>query len=162
MAGRKPIPNELKKLRGTDQPVRMRDELSVEPIVTPFLSVPKGIPLKSKRAKQIFLGKANQLIALRVLTAFDIESLSLYANTLDTAYTCIEKLGEKDAEEFTMNVNEKSGVVSYTPNPYRGLLRESIELVNKIGGEFGFTPVSRQRIATQPVEKDELEDFLSE
>ena len=162
MAGRKPIPNELKKLRGTDQPVRMRDELSVEPITTPFVSVPKDIPLKTKRAKQIFLGKANQLIALRVLTAFDIESLSLYAETLDTAYTCMEELSKKDAVEFQSYL-DKNENLKYAPNPYRKLLHECIELANKIGSDFGFTPVSRQRIGTQPVEKkDELQQFLDE
>ena len=161
MAGRKPIPNELKKLRGTDQPVRMREELSVEPITTPIAKLPKDSPLKTKRSKEIFIAKANQLIALRVLTAFDIESLSLYANTLDTAYTCMEELNKRGANEFT-KVTDKNGMIKFVPNPYRKLLHESIELANKIGGEFGFTPVSRQRIATQPVEKDELEDFLSE
>lgn len=158
MAGRKAIPNALKKVRGTDQPVRMREELSVNPLTEPITKLPKDSPLKTARAKKIFIEKANQLIALGVLTSLDLESLSLYASTLDTVYTCLAEL--KKGPEFE-RVKDKNGVIKYVPNPYRQLLHNSIEIVNKIGGDFGFTPVSRQRISVKPPEeKNALEEFL--
>lgn len=77
MKGRKSLPNVVKKLRGTAQPCRIQDELSIEPITDPILKLPKNSPLKTKRGKSIFVEKANQLIAMRILTTFDIEQLSI-------------------------------------------------------------------------------------
>ena len=46
--------------------------------------------LPTKRAKDIFKQKANQLIALRVLTELDLEQLAVYANSVDLIFDCLE------------------------------------------------------------------------
>lgn len=160
MKGRKPIPDNLKVLRGTDQPCRLRDELSVTPITDPILSIPKGSPLKSKRAKAIFIGKANQLIALKILTSFDIEQLSVYAYTLDQVYVCMEKIHKLDLFREMHDADGK--ILRYVENPYIKLLRDMIDITNKIGADFGFSPVSRQKLKAEPEkDKNDLSDLLN-
>jgi P27 family predicted phage terminase small subunit len=153
MKGRPPKSNALKKLQGTDQPCRMRDELSVEPIKDPILKIPKGSPLKTKRARSIYKEKANQLIALRVLTPLDMEQLAMYSWLLDELFTCWEIVSEKG--RFMERFDDIGNLIAYVPNPYYTQIKQLTELVNKIGGELGFSPVSRQKIKQ---EKEQSED----
>ena len=148
--GRKATPNALKELRGTDQPVRMRDEISVNPIADPIVSIPRGSQLQTKRARDIFKKKANQLIALRVLTEMDLELLGVYASSLDIFYTCVEKMGQED---LVMKVVGKNGV-SYVKNHYLSIMSDMVDTINRIGGEFGFSPVSRQKLKAEGKEED--------
>lgn len=160
MSGRKALPNAVKILRGTDQPCRMKEELSVKPITDPILSLPKNNPLKTKRAKKIYIEKANQLIQLRILTSFDLEQLSIYAYALDQTYTCMENLHKQGY--FHESYDDNGNILRYIENPYLKLLRDMIEVTNKIGSDYGFTPVSRQKInQAPPSEKNPFEDLLN-
>lgn len=152
MRGRKAIPNEMKVLRGTDQPVRMREEIKADKITDPILSIPKGSPLKTKRAKKIFIDRANQLIATGVLTDMDLDQLSIYAYALDQVYDCMEQIKEKGL--FHEVYDDAGHVLRYIENPYLRLMRENIDVVNRIGGEFGFSPVSRQKLKAEGKEED--------
>lgn len=158
MKGRKAITNELKKLRGTDQPVRMKNEVSADLIMEPIVSIPKGSALKSKRSKKIFMDKANQLIALRVLTEFDLEQLSIYAFSLDQVFICMERIV---AEGYYRDVITDKGITTLV-NPCLKIYKEMVDVTNRIGSEFGFTPVSRQKInAKEPEEKNPFADLLN-
>ena len=151
--GRKILPNAVKKLRGTDQPVRMRNEISTEKVIS--VNARNIKCLTTKRSRMIFTQKANQLIALGILTTQDFESLAIYSNSLDMLFDCIENL--KD-EKFSKVTTEKG--FYWMPSPYLKLYREMVDIVNKIGSEFGFTPVSREKIQAPPVENDPLADLL--
>ena len=154
--GRKQISNELKTLRGTDQPVRMKDEILVEKLVN--VSPPKYI--KTRRAKKIFKDKSNQLIHLKLLTAIDVELLAIYCNSLDMVLIAIDELA--DGELVEQHTDMKTGAVKYTTNPYLKIYKEMVEMVNKIGSEFGFSPISRQRLAATKTDKkkDDIDDFI--
>lgn len=148
--GRKATPNALKELRGTDQPVRMRDEINTVPITDPIVSIPRGSQLQTKRARDIFKRKANQLIALRVLTDMDLELLGVYASSLDMFYTCVEKIG---SEDLVVEVTGKNGT-TLVKNPYLSIMSDMVDTINRIGGEFGFSPVSRQKLKAEVKEED--------
>lgn len=164
--GRKPIPDSLKVLRGTDQKTRMRGSLEVPALndITGIVDVKKFTVLKSKRAKDIFIDKANQLIKLKLLTEMDIEQLVIYASSLDILFTCMKEM-KKDlfkeiyAEDKEGNIFLKGMV----PNPYIKLYREMIEITNKIGSDFGFSPVSRMKLkAEKEKEVDPFEKLMQE
>lgn len=155
MKGRKPISNELKRLRGTDQPVRMRDEGNSE--ILTRVSTPAV--LKSRRARKIFKDKAALLIAQRVLTQNDIEQLTIYSYSLDTVFECIENMEEG---KFKPLKDEKGRIYKFIENPYLTLYRQMVEIVNKIGSDFGFNPVSRSKVkgAEKKQTDDGLMDFM--
>ena len=153
--GRKAIPNEIKALRGTDQPCRMKDEVSVDRIQYFFEKIPKNSPLKTKRAKKIFIEKANQLVASKILTAMDLEQLSMYAYSVDVVYQAMEAIGEMG--HFQEIHDENGYLLRYVENPYLKLFRDHVKIANEIGANFGFSPVSRQKI--QISKEEDLNPF---
>ena len=154
--GRKPLPDAVKVMRGTDQPCRLSGDDGVEKItcldqVTGVLSR-KYLP--TAQSRKLFQEKANQLIALRVLTELDLEHLAVYANSLDVLFSCLEGMRKPAVPKY----NKEGQLIGYVPRPEIALYRQMVDHVNRIGAEFGFTPVSRQRIRLgPPEEKDELE-----
>lgn len=153
--GRKPISNAVRKLHGTERADRMRKELIVPILGT--VDVRKIKALHTKRSREIFTVKANQLITQGILTEMDTEALVIYANSLDMLFECVENLKEG---KFKTVVSDKG--ISYVPNPYLKLYKEMVEIVNKVGADFGFNPVSRLRIQAPAKEDDPLADLLKE
>lgn len=158
--GRKPLPDAVKKLRGTDQPCRMSGVVDTADKITDIKMITSTARLKllpTKRAKDIFKSKANQLIAMGVLTMMDIEHLAVYANSLDVLFSCMEGM----REAATPKHNKDGELIGYVPRPEIAMYKQMVEHVNRIGAEFGFTPMSRQRINQQDVEeKNPFEELI--
>ena len=113
--------------------------------------------LPTKRAKDIFKQKANQVIAMHALSPMDLELLALYANSLDMAFVYLEKVNEPPTPRYDKDDN----IIGYTEPPYFKMYCKMVEIVNKIGADFGFSPLSRQRINAAPPEKEEtIDDIL--
>ena len=152
MRGRKPLPNNLKKIRGTDEKRRMREEaIKVDKIDS--LDIIENINysvLRSERAKGIFKEKAKQLIRLNIISEIDLDQLMIYCDSLDKLYTCIEEL---EKEYFIEKKNEFGDIIGYVANPHLKLYQNLIPIINKLGSEFGFSPVSRLKIKPMEVEK---------
>ena len=133
--------------------------MEVTPVSVFISSLPKNSPLKKKRAKEIFIEKANQLITLRILTPFDLEQLSIYAYALDQAYSSMEKISALGCFKETYDDNGR--ILRYVENPYLKLFRDMVDIANKIGSDFGFSPVSRQKLkAGKPKKDDDLSRLL--
>ncbi len=155
--GRPKTLDEVKKLRGTDQPCRMSGTVdSAEKLTSigQITSTAKLKVLKTKRSKDIFKLKANQLISLGVLTELDIEHLALYAYSLDFVFTCMSEImdgiGKGDRMLDTVSIKEIN------------TMYKALDYVNRFGQDFGFTPMSRQKINQKPKEdEDELTQFLN-
>ncbi len=158
--GRKPSPDALKVAHGTDQPCRMSGDDGVPKLtdVDQIMSVSKSKLLPTKRSREIFKKKANQLIGMRVLTELDLEHLAVYANSLDVLFSCLEGMRRPVQERYDKHGN----LVGYIQPPELSIYKQMVDHVNRIGGEFGFTPVSRQRINQGPAEEsDPLADLFS-
>lgn len=152
--GRKPTPTALKKVRGTDQPVRMNMNEAEYELLTK-VTVPKV--LGTKRAQQIFRDKSKQLMAQRILQAPDIDLLTAYANTFDLYLQAIEEQN-KPENNLIISVITKSGTAK-TTSPYIKLQRELLPLINNMGASFGFTPSSRARVSKPTQHDDNNGDF---
>lgn len=149
--------DETKRLRGTDQPCRMSGAVDSAEKVTDIKKITSTARLKvltTKRSKDIFKEKANQLIGLGVLTELDIEHLALYAFSLDFVFTCMTEImeGIEKGERMLDAVSLKEINAMY----------KALDYVNRLGQDFGFTPMSRQKINQKPKEdEDELTQFLN-
>ena len=156
--GRKPLPGKLKKSRGTDQPVRMNyDEPTYEKITK--VSVPRI--LKSSRAKKIYRERSRVLINMGIIAEPDVDMLVAYANTLDLYYQAVEEQN-KSENALTVKVTDSKGNNKIMMSPYIKLQKELIEVANKLGSQFGFTPSSRASLKVAPEkEQDPLEKFLN-
>jgi len=157
MKGRKAIPNELKVLRGTDQPCRMKPTIEANQIseINQIVDLKNFKVLQSKRAKDIFIQKANQLIKLKLLTDMDIEQLVVYAGSLDILFTCMKEMKKELFLKIYTDKDDVMYLTKVTPNLHIKLYREMIEITNRIGSDFGFSPVSRMKLhAEKEAEKD--------
>ncbi|HNX12823.1 MAG TPA: phage terminase small subunit P27 family [Paludibacteraceae bacterium] len=161
-AGRKSLPNEIKKLRGTDQPCRVKETIDVPKVgdISQVINVSKLKVLKTKRAKQIFKEKANQLIALQILTEIDFEQLAIYAHSLDTLFDCIDNITASG--KFSEVHDENGRILRFIQNPYLKLYQDMVQICSKIGSEFGFSPVSRMKLHAKPEEKDPLQELMKQ
>ena len=150
--GRKPLPDAVKQLRGTDQPCRMSNAVDGADKITDIKKITSAAKLKllpTKRAKDIFKTKANQLIALGVLTSMDLEHLAVYCNSLDVLFDCMEGMRKPALEKK----NKAGAIVGYVARPEIAMYKQMVENINRLGSEFGFTPLSRQKVNQQELEE---------
>lgn len=156
--GRKALPDNVKKIRGTNQKCRMSGSISVEGTSIKEISSTKNLKiLRTKRAKDIFKTKANQLIAQNILTEFDLEQLGIYAVALDKCYECIEQMDTLVTTEIS------SSGTKLVVSPYVKMFKDMTTIVNQIGSAYGFTPVDRQKLkAEAPTQEDDLARFMKE
>ena len=160
--GRKPIPDQLKVLRGTDQKCRLRGEIETEKIneISKIVDLKNFRVLKSKWAKDIFIQKANQLIKLKLLTDMDIEQLVVYASSMEILFDCLK---EMKTGMFIDVYNDGGLLKGKIPNPHIKLYREMIEITNRIGSDFGFSPVSRMKLkAEKEKDKDPFQELFEQ
>jgi P27 family predicted phage terminase small subunit len=92
---------------------------------------------------------------MRVLTEADGIALG---NLCDSYSTMVQ--AQKKLRETGMLLKTPSGYVQQ--NPLISIVSSSMETVNKLAKEFGFTPAARTRICAEPLEQemDEIERLL--
>lgn len=143
--GRKPLPDEVKKFRGTDQPCRMHP--AVKGTIISDLQVVLSHPLTSvlcnDRQWRIFSEKVNFLIGLKMMEEVYIESLLIYAINVDKYFECIDQVNKQG---MVITVQTTKGV-EQQENPYYKASKRAFEVASRIGSEFGFTPVSRMKLS---------------
>ena len=139
-------PQQLMKLKGTDQPCRARSEVIVGEKITSIEQVDAlcDYSYLSPRGQRIFLQRCVFLIGLHVLEASYLDALMLYAQNYDMALRCVRGI-TKEAW-FKPIYNEAGMVVGYAENPYIKRFDNLCKTINSIGTQFGFTPASRARL----------------
>ena len=89
--GRKPISNALKKLKGTDQPCRMREEITFDKIT----EIPGPPSYLCVEAKKVFKVTAQQLADKGVLDVVNINTVLLYASEMGKYIEAEKELKKK-------------------------------------------------------------------
>lgn len=90
------------------------------------------------RGRKEFKKLGDILVSKGILTALDINLFEMYCvqfDIIDQAY--------KDIKSKGVMLEGSRGMIK---SPAFGVLKESIELQNRISGKFGFTPVDRVNI----------------
>ena len=154
MSGGRPTkPAELKNLQGTSRKDRQISSLEVMKFddITQLKAI-RVDGLHSAKSKQIFNATANILITNRMLAPQDIDKLIIYANAMALVKTCSKEIKGKI---FTETHDKEGNINGYTQNPHIKLFKEMSEIVDKIGSEFGFDPLSRMKIKSTPEEKED-------
>lgn len=168
IGGRKPLPDEVKELRGTLEERRARGKTPGIPLnkITQVTST-RGIKvLQTERAKNIFKQKCNQVMGLKLLTEADLDNLSIYAYNLDRLFTLMQELKEEgDIITLYEVIYKANGDIvqvptKCVPNPKWALYFKLVTWCDKIGGNFGFSPVARLKFG--PIKEDKPEDLFAE
>jgi P27 family predicted phage terminase small subunit len=149
-AGRRPKPSAIRLLEGTQRKPKGREP-----------SAPVGVPPMPERlavdevAVAMWHELAGILSRMGVLTTGDGEALATLCEVHSAEQSCLLQL-------------RASGAVSHTAagglkgNPAGPMYRSLVAMKASLLSEFGLTPSSRTKLATQAeVKKDALEEFFS-
>jgi P27 family predicted phage terminase small subunit len=147
MAGRKPTPNALKKLRGTDQPVRMRDEIDLG-IITHIPPPPKYF---NKWAKREYKTVAARLAAIRILNEVNIAMVAAYANEIGKYIEAEEMLSQSGRLDIAKDAD--GNILKISRLPLDKMASEYLANANRLAVELGLTPASASRVKAPEKEK---------
>ena len=132
--GRKPISNALKVLKGTDQPCRMREEISYEKIT----KIPKAPDYMCVAGKKVYKITAQQLADQGILNVVNINAVMMYAN-------------------------EMGKYIRYVRNPLDKMASEYLANAKMWAVELGITPASASKVKMgEKKEKDPLQKLLED
>ena len=154
MKGRKKLPDNIKALRGTDQPCRTSDKPAVQ--TSSVISLPK-VGLKGT-AKKIFVVVATELIHNNLLDVYGVDMVVAYAREMALYH---DMMTEVEREGITIEVVTKNGVVTQI-NPKRKVAEGALASAKSLATEFGMTPSSRSRVSAilnDNTPKDEFAEF---
>ncbi len=152
MKGRKKLPNELKSLRGTDQPCRMSDNNTTP--TTSVTALPKS-GLKGT-AKKIFAVVATELINKNLLDIVSVDLVVAYAREMALYHDSMRDL---ETEGYTIEVTTKNGTATII-NPKRKIAESALSNAKSLATEFGFTPASRNRVQAMLTDNKHKDDFI--
>ena len=135
--GRKPLPDEVKAMRGTLRKCRTAASATAPAGRGVCKPVTKAAPPAwlADDARKIFDRTARMLISWKVLTKLDIPLLAAYA----AAYANLQR-----------------AYADITMHPAAKLFKDSLDVVNKVGAQFGLSPVSRRQV--ESADAKELHD----
>ena len=154
MKGRKKLPDNIKALRGTDQPCRMSDRPAVQTAMV--VKLPK-VGLKGT-AKKIFAVVATELMHNNLLDVYGVDMIVAYAREMALYH---DMMTEVEKEGVTIEVVTKNGVVTQI-NPKRKVAEGALASAKSLATEFGMTPSSRSRVSAilnGNEQKDEFAEF---
>lgn len=149
--GRSPLPEKVKQARGTARKSRQREDL---PAVTSLIdiNVPKHL---TGEAKKIYELKVRQCFAMGILQEIDVDALSIYAWEMAELIRLSKEL---KAEGYIQEVETKFGTEKKV-NPKEKVVSRKITIVNSLGSQFGWSPVSRMRLQAIAKGDDKKDDF---
>ena len=157
MKGRPKTTNADKRLRGTDQRVRMDKEApAAEPLTVDQITLEGVEGLPTERSRKIYETRCKSLAAMGVMEESYQEQMILYARWLDLAFKASSEL-EKGLVSTVYN--EEGKVSGFIRNPYLGILDMATKNVNDIGRQFGFTAITRNNIKQKEKEIDPVAEL---
>ena len=149
--GRKPLPPEILNLRGTDRRDRQRpSSVMGTPVQLEDIGSKcqvSGLKSATRRAREIYWAVVRRVAVQGMMEEAFCSQLLFYAIEYDHFLTCSESIKK---EGIYIAVEGKNGTY-LVPNPAVKQREAALEKLLKIGSNFGFSPVDRQRLKI-PVE----------
>ena len=143
--GRKPVPTQLKIVRGTDQPCRVKKDEpkpKADNIKQPF----ELSEIASSQWDKVVL----DLEQAKLLTNIDTHALAMYCESYATWIGAIEMI-----KSHGVVVKSKNGFP--VQSPFFHVANKSFDQMKNMLVEFGMTPSSRTRVsAVQGTDDDEF------
>lgn len=159
--GRKPLPQELLNLRGTNRPCRQRPSSTIgEPIKLSEIQYRcqvSGLRSVPARAREIYWAQVKKVAAQGMLDEMFCQQLFFYSVEYDFFLSCCESIRDEGPIIIIKDANgdylkKDNGDIIAFPNPAVKHREKALEKLIKIGSNYGFTPVDRLRLKA-PVEE---------
>lgn len=151
--GRNAISNQDKIAHGTDQPVRMQQEIGFTKIEKLFPH-----PELTGKAWKIYKIVAQEFMARRILEDINDALVAAYALELGTYYDQMEAIR---VEGLILKAKTKQGEMLVV-NPRRRVADSALANAKSLASQFGLTPASRAKIAAMINGNDQKYDEFTE
>jgi P27 family predicted phage terminase small subunit len=150
---RQKTPDQLKVINGTDKKYRMTRVGIKQAGIS---KVPPAPSWFTPMAKKIYKDVSRELMAKNLLHVVGLTLVVSYCNLI-ALHLQLEQ--EMKSEGRLITIETKAG--SYeAPNPKHKMSLDALEKARQIAVEFGFTPLSQQRIISQVTNKDDNDKFF--
>lgn len=156
---RSKLPEQVKKLRGTSRKCREVKEVTYDDSVIVSIDDVKVPSHLGADAKKIYRETITRLVSMKMLLPIDEHALCLYANAMATA---IKMQRELDKEGYLLTIKDELGdMYKVQVNPMVKVLKDAVNTANAIGSQFGWSPVSRIKLAAIAAmgKEDKKDDF---
>lgn len=159
--GRYKLPAQVKAIRGTTRKCRDKEiELSPSTVIMSPQDVKVPAHL-SPEAKKVYKDVVSQLVSMKMLQPIDSTALCIYANSIATIMKMQKEL---DKDGYCVYIKDEDGNITGTSvNPMHKVMKDAINVANTIGSQFGWSPVSRIRLAAMArgdkEQKNEFTEF---
>jgi len=150
---RQKTPDALKVINGTDKKYRMTKVNSKQGGIAKVPPVPAWF---TPMAKKIYKDVTRELMAKSLLHVVGLTMVVSYCNLIALHLQLEEEMKE---EGRLITVVSKAGSFE-TANPKHKMSLDALEKARQIAVEFGFTPLSQQRIISQVTKKDDNDKFF--
>lgn len=152
MAGRKPLPTQMKVLRGNPGKRALN---KAEP--KPQVKAPPCPRHLSKEARKEWRRISKELLTLGLLTVVDRAALAAYCQAWSRWVEAEEQMSKPD---FKLVRSTDKGYEH--ASPWVGVANNALKQMKAFLVEFGLTPASRSRVSVaKPEEKDPYSEFLA-
>lgn len=154
--GRKKLPDQIKKLRGTDKPSRMNDTV-------PDMSInqlPAAPAMLNRHGKRVYKSIGQYLLDVRILNEVNLAMFTAFCREYGVyweAEESMKELSDRWEESFDRTGNEKT-----SPSARQTISKESLRLALKIAVEFGLTPASITNLVFEKKQKKTIDDLLDD
>tara|TARA_R100000664_G_scaffold15934_1_gene24630 strand:+ start:948 stop:1424 length:477 start_codon:yes stop_codon:yes gene_type:complete len=158
MTGRKKIPTEIKKARGT---LRKSRELENPMEVKKVEALPVAPKWLSKIGKEQFDIVVNQLSVLGMLYEVDLKLIEAYSNSMALHIESEQEL--RKVGRIQIYRNDDGDIKHAQITPLQTISKQALESALKIATQFGLTPSARTKISAPKLEiKDNEFNFFND
>ena len=158
--GRKSTPDSVKRMKGTDQPVRLRGDKKMDlPVITKLPS-PRGLTPKGRK---IYKRVGKLLMDLGILNEMNFSHFYQYVKETELYLETMSKM--PTAEEMIHTITDANDNTHTRVKALRKIAQDALKNSKELGAEFGLTPTAQARIIglakpTPLPDKNPLEQFL--
>lgn len=138
MAGRRPQPTGVVKLKGTGNTTRLQKRAETEPEVLPVLLPPP--PQLSERARELWAEASHVLFEAKVISRGDYLTLYAYCESYSRWREALECMDTEGMVFLDQNGCPKV-------SPYHKIAMDCQDRMMRCAVELGLTPASRTKVA---------------
>ncbi len=151
MRGRKSLPTQVKKRRGTLRLCRMNPN---EPGYEQMANLPDAPEVLSDYGKEIYYDTARELIGEGILTKISFPIFVMYVIEISRYYDAQEHIKQMKPVAFVEGPTGRKLSI----NPYHRIAMDALANAVRIACEFGLTPSSQQKVGGGK-EKEHFDEF---
>lgn len=158
--GRKKQPDQLKRLKGTDQPCRMTGDMlpGEGSAIKEVYKLPPAPKILNKWGKRVYRKLGASFAQVGVVNDYTINSFIILCNEMGTYLEIEEELKELD-KRYDI-VFDKNGNSRTVPSALHKMSRDLFASSVKMLTEFGLTPASISRLTVKDNDDDGFDDFI--